>query len=159
MFEVSGYFSIKFASLMYSKLRDGYLCLEVVSTNHHHRPVWTHPCLVVYYLRIHTQWLRMTRILNKQLIFISLLSLEIVRSCSVSSAHTLSYTSDHPLTSLTHVCTEAHITQELDHSTANGTVALNNLLPSCSYVFRVTYEDGETVSCDYTTPFDIGEIM
>ncbi|XP_064396501.1 matrix-remodeling-associated protein 5-like isoform X2 [Halichondria panicea] len=83
---------------------------------------------------------------------------QIVRSCSVSSAHTLSYTSDHPLTSLTHVCTEAHITQELDHSTANGTVALNNLLPSCSYVFRVTYEDGETVSCDYTTPFDIVDI-
>ncbi len=25
-------------------LRGGYFCLEVVSTNHHHRPVWAHPC-------------------------------------------------------------------------------------------------------------------
>ena len=27
----------------YIGLRGGYFCLEVVSTNHHHRPVWTHP--------------------------------------------------------------------------------------------------------------------
>ncbi len=23
-------------------LRGGYFCIEVVSTNHHHRPMWTH---------------------------------------------------------------------------------------------------------------------
>ncbi len=86
--------------------------------------------------------------------------LEILRSCSVSSAHTLSYTPDpHALTSLTQVCTEAHITQDLNHSTAYGTIVLDDLLPSCSYIFHVTYEDGETVSCDYTTTRDEGEIM
>ena len=27
-------------------LRGGYCCLEVVSTSHHHRPVWAHHCML-----------------------------------------------------------------------------------------------------------------
>ena len=60
---------------------------------------------------------------------------------------------------LTHTCTEALVTQTVNVSMATDRVILEELLPSCTYVFHVLYSDGEEVSCDLVTPPKEGEIM